>query len=76
MFKPSEGDFVVLRVFSKRSTTYFQCDLYTYNGHLFAKKGNSFILLYENNHTSCSNITWENPTRFPSGYGKTGKALA
>lgn len=47
-FKPLEGDLCVIRI----KGVYRQCDLYTFNGGLFAKDGGGFIRLKADGSTS------------------------
>ena len=76
MFKPLEGETVVLKKCSKASVSYTQNDLAVYNGFVFARTGASYIMLCENARTSAVNQTWESLsiTKLVE-YGKHGKML-
>lgn len=54
-FKPLEGDTVILL----SGGVYKQCDLFTWDGKLFAKFGGGFVRLREDATTTKPNVTFE-----------------
>lgn len=61
----------------KSAGIYTQADIYTYNGHLFAKRGSGFVMLHKSSFgeqgTSSTKISWEGleGVKFTTEVGKT-----
>ena len=62
MFKPLEGETVVIKTCAASSVVYSQHDLAVYNSFIFAKIGSTYIMLYEDHRTSHVKKTWESLT--------------
>ena len=59
MFKPLEGETVVIKTCLKASVVYSQHDVAVYRTNIFAKTGNTYIMLCQEARTSHVAKTWE-----------------